>query len=506
MRVSAQLSNFGMTLYERKEQRLNQPFESERMKISDIHWGKDSAENDKYLLQYFVTSEAITRLLSKTKDMVVGRKGSGKSALLAKLKQEFSNQLNTSVVTIAPNYNSIRSMLNDRSLTESFGQEVFFQHTWLRQIYLDVLCRFGNEAKGKFASSSAEFAREIAISQNCTSKDFIENITDALAKLKIKAGKLGDFGLTLEKELRISTEVESLEYHLGILTEKQSVVVLLDDLDLGWDNSPTANKMLLGLLAASEAMKHKLKNVHVIIFLREDIYSAIIGQTQHADKYRDVERIRWEKEELIKVLDARINFNRTRAGLEELSDPFASVFPPSTGTALTTNWLIERTLSRPRELIQLVRSYTETVADDQPSADLLKAAEPNYSNWKLADVCAEYTNQYPGLNTITSYWSTEFRRQKYHLRWSEIEEMLLSVLSDVELNQFWFNRLSDTTNVRGLLHILYEVGIFGDFILGGQGGSRTYFSYEDRHEPRFDEVQIHPCFRRALNTVERIRE
>lgn len=475
------------------------------MKISDIEWGDDSAEKDRHLLQYFVASDALGRLSRKSKSMVIGRKGSGKSALLAKLKQEFLDQPNTHVVTIAPKYNSIRVVLNEKSITAEFGREIFFQHTWLRHIYLDILCTVGHQGAEIYPSESVRFARDVAIQQGRTSKDMTENVMDILQKIKLQAGKLGEFGLHVEKELRKHAEVESLEFHVDSLTKSSKVVVLIDDLDLGWDNSETANNMLLGLLAATADINSKHPNVHTITFLREDIYAVILAMTQHADKYRNVERIRWDKEKLVRVLSERINFNRVNFGLNKHYDAFSTVFPDTIGTANTDNWLIERTLSRPRELIQFVRLYTENVEGETPSAEVLKGAEPSYSNWKLADVCSEYSNQYPGLNAITSHWSTRFRRQKYHLKRSEINDMLLTILIEVELNQSWFNYIVANTDVNRLLDILYEVGIIGDFVLGGQGGSRTFYSYEDPHEPRFDEVQIHPCFRRALNTVERIR-
>jgi hypothetical protein len=475
------------------------------MKISHIEWGEDSAEKDKDLLQYFVTSDALRRLTNKSKSIVIGRKGSGKSALLAKLKQEFSLQPNTLVVTVSPKYNSIRSVLNDEAIVKGFAEEVFFQHTWLRHIYLDILCLLGDQSRGNLTSGSAEFARKIAIEQQRTSKDLVENISEIFRNITVKAGALGEFGINVEKELRQSADVDSLEFHANTLTKDCKIVVLIDDLDLGWDNSPTANSMLLGLLSATTNINSKHSSIHTITFLREDIYTVILTKTQHADKYRNVEKIRWDKDSLIRVLEMRINFNRTKNGLPKIADAFETVFPVSIGTAYTENWLVERTLSRPRELIQLVRSYTESVEGEMPSDDVLKTAETGYSSWKLADVCSEYSNQYPSLNVVTAHWSTKFRRQKYHLKYTEISELLLVILSEVQINFPWFNEIVANTDIDKMLNILYEVGIIGDFVLGGPGGSKTYYSYEDFHEPRFDEIQIHPCFRRALNTVERIR-
>lgn len=476
------------------------------MHISEINWGDDSAERDPFLLEYFVTSDAFQRLRARTKSIVVGRKGSGKSALRKKLEQTFQSETDTHVVNLSPKFNSIRNILNDRDIAENFGQEIFFQHTWLRQILLDCLCEVGHHAKGKYATDSLDFARRISVELNRTSKDLVENVADILSRLKGKAGSLGEFGLTLERELRNVADVDSLEHHLvSVANSGAKFVILVDDLDLGWNNSVVANNLLLGLLAAINHLAGLSKNLYVCVFLREDVYSILITQTQHSDKYRNIERIRWEKDDLLRILNERINFNRDRATIGKLPNPFNTVFPLTIGTSNTDNWLLERTLGRPRELIQLARYYTESVEGDHPSDEALKSSEQGYSSWKLDDLCTEYSNQYPGLISIFSYWKTNFFRHKYHLKRAEIEEMLLCIATEVALNEEWFNTIVDTTGIDALLKVLYEIGFIGDFVQGGEGGSKTFYSYLDRHEPRFEEIQIHPCFRRAANTVERIR-
>lgn len=476
------------------------------MKLSTINWGDDSAEKDPNLLKYFVQSTAFQRLSNKQKNFVVGRKGSGKSAVRKKLEQVFSAEPATHVVNLSPKFNSIRNVLNDKDISGGFGQEIFFQHTWIRQILLDCLCLIGHNAKGKYAKGSIEFAREVSVQLNRTSKDLVENIYEVLSKLKAKVGDLGEFGLALEKELRNVADVDALEYHFRIIAnEGAKFVVLIDDLDLGWDNSDTANNLLLGLLSAVNYLSGITQNIYVCVFLREDVYEILITKTQHSDKYRNIEKIRWEKNDLVSILNERINFNRERYGLPKLKHPLHTVFPETIGTSNSDNWLYERTLGRPRELIQLARYYTESVDSEQPNVDALKQSEQNYSEWKLDDLCTEYSNQYPGLVDIFSFWKTKFFRSKYHLKSTEIDDMLLTILTEVDLNKSWFIDIGKDTGVSKLLQVLYEIGFLGDFILGGDGGSKTVYAYHGRHEPRFEEVQIHPCFRRAVATVERIR-
>lgn len=476
------------------------------MKLSSINWGDDSAEKDPHLLNYFIQSPAFQRLRAKQKNLVIGRKGAGKSAVRKKLEQTFNSDSSTHVTNLSPKFNSIRNILNDKDIVAGFGAEIFFQHTWIRQILLDCLCVVGHNAKGTYAKDSVEFARQISIQLKLTTKDLVENIADILSRIKAKAGNLGEFGLNLERELREVVEVEALEHHFKAITKDGAkFVVLIDDLDLGWNNSDVANNLLLGLLSATNYLSGLSQNIFPLIFLREDVYEILITKTQHSDKFRNVERIRWEKYELIAILNERIDFNRTQNNLAKLGNPISTVFPSTIGTNNTENWLYDRTLGRPRELIQLARYYTESVDSDISSADALKASEQGYSEWKLDDLCAEYSNQYPGLVDLFSYWKTNFFRSKYHLKRSEVDEMLLKLLSDVALNNEWFNEIAGQADVPKLLQILYEIGFIGDFVLGGDGGSKTVFSYQGRHEPRFDEVQIHSCFRRAVGTVERNR-
>lgn len=477
------------------------------MKINQIQWGDDSAEKDPNLLEYFVTSEPFKRVAEKTKSIVIGRKGSGKSALRTKLTETFVEEANTHVINVSPKFNSIRTVLNDQDIVQDFGQEIFFQHTWLRHIFLDALCKIGDNAKGKYADESLKFARDISIQLNRTSKDLVENISEILTSIKIKAGKLGDLGLALEKELREIAEVDALQHHMLSLCESGAeFVIMIDDLDLGWDNSETANNLLLGLLSATNTISGLHKNIHTIIFLREDVYTILVSQTQHSDKYRNVERIRWGKDDLLEILNSRIAYNYIQAN-EDISDnPFKQVFPETVGTTYSDNWLIDRTLSRPRELIQFARYYSESVEGETPNDTKLKESENNYSSWKLDDLCSEYSNQYPGIGEILAYWKTKYFRHKYHLKREEIEDMLLNIMAEVTLNTQWFNDIVATTDFDKFIRVLYEIGFLGDFVLGGEGGSRTFYSYSERHEPRFEEVQVHPCFRRAVNTVERIRQ
>lgn len=478
------------------------------MQLNQINWGADSAENDPHLLRYFYDSAAFMRISKKQKQLVVGRKGAGKSALRSRLKTFFELDPDTYVISIAPQYTTIRSILNEGDLQNSFGEEIFFQHTWLRQILTDCLAAAGHAVKGKYAGHSLDFARDVAKQLDRTSKDILENITEVLTVVKAKVGELGEFGLSLEKELRSIANVDALEHHvLEIASGGAKFVIMFDDLDQGWDNSRASNQLILGLLRAATLLNGKNGNIFPVIFLREDVYTLLMGITQHADKYRNIELIRWDRDQLLQILSTRIAFNRSSIAAGPVPDLFLSVFPETIGTSNTANWLLDRTLHRPRELLQLARTYTENVDSSEPNQASLRAAETGYSTWKLTDLCGEFFNQFPNLQTFFTAWRSRHSRKTYHFRRTELEEVLIDLLCVSQINESWFNEIVKNTDVNKMVGILYEIGLLGDYVAGGAGGgARVHYSFQEMHQPRFDEVQIHPCFRRALDTVERIRK
>ena len=54
--------------------------------FSDIDWGEDEAKNDESLDRYFVEFPGYEKILTGKKRYIIGRKGTGKSAILQKLR------------------------------------------------------------------------------------------------------------------------------------------------------------------------------------------------------------------------------------------------------------------------------------------------------------------------------------------------------------------------------------------------------------------------------------
>lgn len=473
--------------------------------IRDIDWGNDSAEHDRSLLNYFITPQNFTRIQEFKKTFVIGRKGSGKTAIRKKLVSEFEQISNHVVIEISPTNSIFRNLVGVDLLKEERSDEVIFQYAWLNSIMRRCLNEIGCLSESKLTVGSASVARQFAKQEGTANLDFVESVSKILSQVKLKVQNIGELGLNLEKIVKEYSAIDQYEYHIqNLANDGCQISILVDDLDVGWDNSERSNKILLGLLTASMYLKSIHENVNLIFFIRDDIYSILMKKTTHSDKYRDIFRISWTDEKFKELLAKRIKQSLDRTSSIDYNEDFLRVFPEKIGSQFTLNWMTERTLGRPRDLLLLSRIYTENLDSNCPSDRTLKDIEEHYSTLKKEDLCAEFVNQYGGLDKIFEFWRSRYFRTKYQIDHETLEERTLDILDEVNIEEEWYKSIQTKIDTEKLARILFDVGFLGDYIKGGDGGSRVYYVGDTDH-PLLKEVQIHPCFRKAVGTLTRNR-
>jgi len=148
------------------------------------------------------------------------------------------------------------------------------------------------------------------------------------------------------------------------LEEKTAVWLLIDNLDKGWPTRGASNEDILiirTLLDACRKLQKQLSepevSFHPLVFLRNDIYEHLILQTP--DKGKDsVVALDYDDPEVFK----KIVLGRLKAstGLEGgFSDLWGAVFDTHVGTQDSFCFIMERTLMRPRDLLNFLRASIE---------------------------------------------------------------------------------------------------------------------------------------------------
>jgi hypothetical protein len=469
--------------------------------LTKIDLGKDEAEQDQRLADYFLKTQMYKNALTGTKTIIIGRKGSGKSAIFTLLKDELASP-NAIVIPITPDQYSWGALKDyqDIGILPIQANTNAWKLTLLASIIwkLNEIERIPNNSKLK---KYYQYLKDSYVpGKDNWFYNLIEKTKNFLRGIKTEWISF-DWGQpgTVATPLRINEEIKSLlleEWPSGVKAR-----ILIDRLDDSWDGSEDAKHIIIGLLKAANEINSTFKgNIIVTIFIRSDIYDNLYFDDQ--DKLRQYEEVlSWDSDELKSVICERV---RVSLGLEERNCPaiWSTLFSPSLyrSKSAADKYIIDRTFKRPRDIISFVRFCIENAIRNrhisiEPS-DTQNAEERNYSQSKYKDLIIEYQNQYPFIkDLLDSFSGTLHKKTK--------DELISHLASFIEQKKL---SITPTQLIRSLF-MMGVIGIKrqGRYGIGQRGGAHFFYYYDD---PSIDPLRdlhyyIHPSLRYYLHITER---
>lgn len=106
--------------------------------------------------------------------------------------------------------------------------------------------------------------------------------------------------------------VEMLEKY-GFNDPQKKYLLVIDDLDTNWmPDDPLYINLIKSLLFTVNELNKRLQGVKIIVALRDNIYFRVFQKTNlhepQREKWLDVQlTIHWDKKDLIKLVDLRLN-------------------------------------------------------------------------------------------------------------------------------------------------------------------------------------------------------
>jgi hypothetical protein len=402
-----------------------QQYESEeraRGELRNIAIGDPIAEFESdEIPDYFVPTAAYNEALRSKHSIFVGRKGTGKTATLYKLSEELRADPRNHVCVVKPvdyELEGLLAMLAQQLavaekgyLIESFWK--FLLYTELaRSVYEEVLGKPIYYVRTEAEKELCEFVEE---QQSLITPEFSVRLEAAVRSLRDlpAAGTLEARRATISERLHADM-LARLRSLLGkVLHSRAKVAILVDNLDKSWDrdtNLDLLSELLFGLLSVStriapdfskESYWRGTVNLSLTLFLRSDIYAAMISYARERDKL-PVRRITWHDSELLRrVVEER--FVRSGADVVRPEDIWDRYFPPTVRSIPTRDHLAASVLPRPRDLIYLVKAALEFAVNRGhgriEEKDLL-SAQQQYSHFALDSVLAEATPRFPEMDDL----------------------------------------------------------------------------------------------------------
>jgi len=480
--------------------------------IKKVNFGKLAAEReiDNGLKQYFIETGAFVRLRDGEKSILLGNRGSGKSAIIKMLSEHFRKR-NCLVVELLPEDYSYE-MLQKSSIKQEEGEWVkvsSYIAAWKYLIYVVAMKTYIKDSDTVVKSHAKGVYQYIR--KYHKGYDKLNNwgiFTNYLKRIEgIKIGPYEAGIKTKElQELYKLEEVSNLLDQLHLLTDKKPIVFLIDELDKGWDASKEAQAFIGGLFQASISLNQLSNNFKVIISLRKELYDNIPLLYEDYQKYNDMfEIIEWSRDSLFKLITKRISVSLSKPIILNDRELWAAVFSNNIQGFSSFDYIIERTLNRPRELLQFCIDSKERaieIRSDKIDINAIVTSEVKYSNKRTKDIATEYKFQYPNLLNLFEI----FRGKNCNFTRIKLEELFVRVLlGEIKLSncESWLNNQSEEY----LINILWQVGflkIYTNCYIDGVL-SEGYFGINDVSQSNISSVtkfQIHPMFRMYLGVVE----
>jgi len=392
--------------------------------------GAADAEDDKYLIDCFVDSGdlEILRDCNGPHSIIVGRTGSGKTALLKILE----NRAQRSIV-IPPESLSLSYISNSTILRfiEGLGVnlDIFYRLLWRhiftvellkkhfnirseedkKNFWQKILLRFTDQKNQKALEYLEDWGKsfweetEYRIREVTTTLESkIEGqITAAIPKGVFGAQVGGATNITEEQEKQIieraqkvvnEVQIRQLSDIIGLLDDmlddpQKQYYILIDRLDEDWIEDRLRYRLIRALIETVRDFR-KIKHAKIIVAIRQDlldrVFRLIRGAGFQEEKYESMYvRIRWTDKQLMEIMNTRLN-HLIKNRYTKQPVKIDKLLPRSIDKQKPSEYIISRTLKQPRDVIHFVNKCIEQVINKKSIAgEAIKKAEGEYSRDRL---------------------------------------------------------------------------------------------------------------------------
>ena len=464
--------------------------------IREVDFGRLDAESDPKLTKFFLDTGVTKRILGGDHMLVLGRKGSGKTALFREAKFSSPHIVRLEFDDYAWDAHKAIQEIGGTADTRYMASWAF--------TYLVAACRewMGSPFQ-EISNAAKELHTRIYGADAVGGKlEILFDKAKRIRKLELpNAGDLGGLGsIELDEKSPGATLAQTVHQWKDLLEKlalncmkKHPITIFIDRLDDGWDASEEIKLMISGAIKAARSINISLKiasnTPFVVLFLRTDIYESL----RFGDKGKlaqDIEKIIWNDDSLIEMASKRIA-DACPIPIEKAWD---AVFSTERIRQRTTikKYILKRTMRRPRDLISFcieIRKSAQKNGVAVATRTEVYAAEEAYSAHIHGELVDEMHKQLPHTDdyftTLNRIGHAKFNKST----WLNAVKNVCPSCSDPEK---W---LSD----------LYEYGVIGVPVVGGnKGGSKVEFVYDTQFPQRnfSGEVVVHPALIKVLKLKE----
>jgi hypothetical protein len=524
--------------------------------------GAEGAEEDgDFLSECFVDTGALAELkdTGSHRCIVVGRTGTGKTALLSQLTNHAEN-----VARIEPDQLSLEFLANSTIIRhlEQLGVnlDLFYRLLWRHVLVVELIQLhyhlrsqsdqdnflqrirerfFGDKKKNAALSYLVEWGKrfwedtELRIHE--VTKKLEEDIKTSLGVKTdlLEAGVGGSETVAVEdrrdivhraQEVVNKVQIAQLAEIIRVLADEvftdpqKRYYIVVDGLDENWVPDPLRYRLIRSLIEAIRDLL-PISSAKVVLALRRDLLDRVFRYTRDTgfqeEKYQPyMLPLYWTDSQLLEVVDRRLN-KLVRRQYTGGSVSWADLFPSEINKEPADAYIIGRTHGRPRDVIQFVNCCI-ALATDRPdiTAAIVRDAEAEYSRLRLRSLADEWSADFPHL-LETVQLLLRGRPETFPLSALTDENLQATALRLLDFsaapNDRLYNLAVDLVEGRldyegfrrRVVRVYYDVGLIG---IRTEPGRATSWCYNPHDRVSLSEIGLEsrivicPMFHRSLGT------
>lgn len=441
-------------------------------------FGDVAAEEDDSVLSYFLKTESVNDIEKGKALVVLGRKGSGKTAIARYFAEPSSAFLSASL--------SLRDYpwgQHEKRKNSGASDIESYVSSWRYLIAvksLSILISASTKLTSDTQRSGYQYLVDNYGEVNPTLPDILRPSQLKLSKASFTPSIMGNSigSVDLEKkDGSIAHEIEALTdvlldavYTIGNQIGHNQLLLHFDELDQGLSEvSESHKKMIVGLVLACRSVKRASKfNVEIfpISYLRTDIWDELRFSDKNKISQSSTIDLEWNSQSLLDLVNERI---KAKLGPKYT---WINIEDEAVMRGTQTKWshIIARTFLRPRDVIQFLNSALSISLKNDPQADIFdnddiqQAREP-YSSYLKKELDDE-------LGPHWESWTDALR---------VFSELVNITFSKTEFMDAYAERRSkgNPLDAEEALEKLYQFSIVGYRRGIGKGGSGWVFQYSD---------------------------
>jgi hypothetical protein len=457
-------------------------------------FGTVDADTDPLLDECFENHEAYLRAQDHSKFLILGRKGSGKTAIYRKIlsDQKFCR------FSFGHDFTDYPWHLHDHQSLKGVPEEQRFTHSWRYLISLTCAKILLNQDQSQPCSDVAlqhlaKLESFVADSYGSRNPD-VAQLFSQQRRLHFKASFEWNLGLKAGVNAEtiamadLPTIVQDVNRNLVTaviesLNPDFDYFVCFDQLDLGFDGTDLYRARLVGLLLAARDFNVRARQAgmrfSVLVFLRDDIYEDLIFEDKNKITENFALRIEWDTSRTNHTLKQLMEKRFAVALSVPECDAWEITFDERekmTGRQSKYQHMVDRTFLRPRDMIKFCNAVLaahkqnekeEPGTQNHFSNKDVQIARPEYSMYLLAELDDEVPKHVPDykkyIEILKSMDSLQFDRSDFEAACEKRASFLSTEKQPIDI-----------------LSELFRFSIIGCYAPGGgSGGSEYIFKYKE---------------------------